>query len=125
MNKQGNRVFFLSKEIDWEPLGGGVSRHIMGYDEKIMMVKVKFEKGAIGSPHKHFHSQTTYVAKGKFEFTSGNKTQILKEGDSIYFEPNIMHSAICLEAGILIDVFSPSRQDFLDGSKVSYFGNKK
>ncbi|MCF6242388.1 MAG: cupin domain-containing protein [Bacteroidales bacterium] len=124
MKKKSNNIFFLSSSIEWENLGGGVSRQIMGYDNNIMMVKVKFEKGAIGSPHKHIHSQTTYVAKGKFEFTVANQKQVLNQGDSIYFEPDILHSAICLEAGILIDVFSPLREDFLDGSEVSYFGNK-
>jgi len=120
-----NKTFFLSSKMEWEDLGGGVSRQIMGYDEKIMMVKVRFEKNSVGSPHKHIHSQTTYVAQGKFEFTSGDKKEILNSGDSIYFEPNIIHSAVCLEKGILIDVFSPAREDFLDGSIVTYFGNKK
>jgi len=124
MNTNNKKVFFISDEMSWEELGGGVSRQIMGYDKNIMMVKVKFEKGAIGSPHQHPHSQTTFIAKGKFEFISGDNKKVLASGDSIYFEPDIIHSAVCLETGILIDVFSPCREDFLDGSKVSYFGNK-
>lgn len=117
--------FFISKNMEWEDLGGGVSRQIMGYDSSIMMVKVKFEKGAIGSPHTHVHSQTTCVHEGKFEFTVEGKKQILEKGDSIYFEPDVLHSAVCLEEGILFDVFSPYREDFLTGEKPSYFGNDK
>jgi quercetin dioxygenase-like cupin family protein len=117
-------LFFNSREMAWEELGGGVSRQIMGYDDKIMLVKVKFEKGAIGKPHAHFHSQTTYVAAGTFEATIGDKTHLLSEGDSFYVPPNVVHGVLCLEAGILADVFSPVREDFLDGSAVSYFGNK-
>ena len=124
MKTKNKKVFFISDEMNWEELGGGVSRQIMGYDENIMMVKVKFEKGAIGSPHQHPHSQTTFVAKGKFEFSVRDNKKVLESGDSIYFEPDIIHSAVCLEVGILIDVFSPYREDFLDGTKVSYFGNK-
>jgi quercetin dioxygenase-like cupin family protein len=90
-----------------------------------MMVKVNFEKGAVGSPHQHFHTQATYCVSGKFEFTINGEKQIVEAGDGIYIEPNLLHSALCLEAGILIDVFSPVREDFLDGSAVSYFGNKK
>ncbi len=76
------------------------------------MVKVMFEKGAVGQPHAHVHAQTTYVVSGKFEMTIGNETKILQAGDGFYTEPDIMHGCICLEAGILIDVFSPIREDF-------------
>ncbi len=112
-------------DMQWHELGGGVSRKILGYDNQIMMVKVKFEKGAIGSPHQHFHTQSTYCAGGKFEFTIDGKKSVIGEGDGVYIAPNLLHGALCLEAGILIDVFSPVREDFLDGSAVSYFGDKK
>lgn len=118
------KEFILTQSIDWENLGGGVSRKFLGYDNQIMMVKVKFEKGAIGSPHHHFHTQATYCVEGKFEFEVAGKKQIINGGDGVYIPPNALHSAICLEAGILIDVFSPVREDFLDGSGVSYFGDK-
>lgn len=117
--------FILTETMEWEDLGGGVSRKFLGFDNQIMMVKVKFEKGAEGTPHDHFHTQATYCAAGKFEFTIGDKKQIVKGGDGVYIPPNVVHGAICLEEGILIDVFSPVREDFLDGSGVSYFGDKK
>lgn len=122
MNK--SKEFILTETMEWEDLGGGVSRKFLGYDNQIMMVKVKFEKGAEGTPHAHFHTQATYCAKGKFEFDIEGKKQIIKAGDGVYIPPNAVHGAICLEPGILIDVFSPVREDFLDGSGVSYFGEK-
>lgn len=120
--KRSSEKFCMAKEMDWEDLGGGVSRKFLGWDNQIMMVKVKFEKGAVGSPHQHFHTQATYCAKGKFEFTIGDEKKIVEYGDGVYIEPNILHSAVCMEEGVLIDVFSPVREDFLDGSTVSYFG---
>ena len=42
----------------------------------------------------------------------------------VYIESNLLHSAVCLEAGILIDTFSPVREDFLTGKKPSYFGDQ-
>lgn len=111
-------------EMAWEDLGGGVQRKILGFDNQIMMVKVKFEKDAVGSAHQHFHTQTTYCASGKFEFMIDGEKSIVNAGDGVYIKPNLVHGALCLEAGILIDVFSPVREDFLDGSAVSYFGKK-
>ena len=117
--------YILTENMDWEALGGGVSRKFLGWDNQIMMVLVKFEKGAEGTPHDHFHTQATYCAKGKFEFIIDGVKQIVKEGDGVYIEPNLVHGALCLEEGILIDVFSPVREDFLSGTGVSYFGDKK
>jgi len=122
--KTQSEVFCIGKERDWEDLGGGVQRQIMGFVESIMMVKVRFAKGSIGKLHDHFHSQVTFCAEGKFNFTIGNETREVVAGDVIYMQPDIPHSALCLEEGMLIDTFSPVRQDFLDGSAVSYFGDK-
>ena len=86
----------------------------MAYDGQLMMVKVKFDKGAIGSMHEHYHSQATYVVSGKFELTIGDKKEILSAGDGYYVAPDELHGCVCLEAGILIDTFSPVRADFLN-----------
>jgi quercetin dioxygenase-like cupin family protein len=112
-----DKVFFSSANTDCNDLGGGVSRQIMGYDDKIMLVKVKFEQGSVGAPHRHYHSQTSYVAEGRFEVTIGEQKQILKAGDSFYIPPDVIHGVVCMEQGILVDVFSPVREDFLDGPK--------
>ena len=119
-----SKKFLKDSEKEWEDLGGGVQRKILGFDNQIMMVKVKFEKGAVGSPHQHFHTQATYCPSGKFRFAIDGEETIIEGGDGVYVEPNLLHGVICLEPGFLIDVFSPVRVDFLDGSAVSYFGNK-
>lgn len=123
--KRNSEKYILTAEKDWEELGGGVSRKFLGYDNQIMMVLVRFEEGAVGSPHQHFHTQATYCVSGKFEFEIDGQKQIVQGGDGVYIEPNLLHSAICLEAGMLIDTFSPVREDFLSGEGVSYFGDKK
>jgi len=120
--KRNSDKYVLTDKMEWEELGGGVSRKMLGYDNQIMMVLVKFDKGAIGSPHHHFHTQATYVVEGSFEFEIDGVKQVVKGGDGVYIQPNLVHSAVCLEAGMLIDTFSPIREDFMDESGVSYFG---
>jgi quercetin dioxygenase-like cupin family protein len=104
---------FFDGNSEWEDLGSGVSRQFVGYNSQVMMVIVKFEKDAIGALHQHFHSQITYVASGKFEVTVDGETKILKQGDGFFAQPNIFHGVKCLEAGQLIDSFTPFREDFL------------
>lgn len=122
--KRFSEKYIVEKDMEWEELGGGVSRKMLGYDNQIMMVLVKFEKGAKGAPHQHFHTQATFCASGSFEFEIDGVKQIVNELDGVYIQPNLLHSAVCLEAGMLIDTFSPVREDFLDGSGVTYFGKK-
>jgi len=112
-NLTPTKDFWIDKETEWEPVAEGLSRQIMGYDGKIMLVKAKFETGAIGQMHKHYHSQVTYVESGEFEMTIGDKVKTLVGGDSFYILPHVMHGCVCTKPGILIDVFSPAREDFL------------
>ena len=107
------KQFIVDSEIPWEELAPGVKRKIMSYDSTMMMVKIDFKKGGIGKPHKHFHTQMSYVDSGVFEVTIADKKQILKKGDGYYIPSNIMHGAVCLEAGVLIDMFTPMREDFV------------
>lgn len=101
------------KEVEWIELGGGIKRKVMAYDDQMMVVKVAFEAGGIGAMHSHPHTQASYVASGKFDITIDGKTQTLNGGD-VYFVPSdLVHGAVCLEDGELIDVFHPLREDFL------------
>jgi quercetin dioxygenase-like cupin family protein len=101
------------KEVEWLDLGGGIKRKVMAYDDQMMVVKVAFEAGGIGAMHSHPHTQASYVASGKFDITIDGKTKTLKGGD-VYFVPSdLVHGAVCLEAGELIDIFHPLREDFL------------
>lgn len=110
-------VFVADNDVQWENVGDGVKRKIMAYDEKLMVVKVEFEKGSIGPIHKHHHSQVTHVEGGTFEVMINDKKQILKGGDAFYIPPNVDHGCVCLEDGVLIDVFSPMREDFVMSMK--------
>lgn len=109
-------TFFKEQTAPWEKADEGITRQFVGFNTQMMMVKVKFEKGAIGYVHDHFHSQATYVASGRFEITIDGKAEILEVGDGFFVQPNLKHGAKCLEAGVLIDVFAPVREDFLKGS---------
>lgn len=111
--KTKSDTFQIASDIQWEYAGEGIVRQIMAYDENLMMVKVKFEQGAVGTLHQHPHTQGTYVASGCFEVSIGDEKKVLKAGDGYYVAPNLPHGCVCLEAGVLIDTFTPMREDFL------------
>jgi len=123
--KRASNTAIPGRSGEWEQLGGGLSRQILGWDNQIMMVKVKFEKGTIASQHTHFHTQTSFCHSGKFEFIIAGEKHVIEAGDGLYIAPNLIHGAVCLEAGVVLDVFSPVREDFLDGSVPSYLAGNK
>ncbi|MGD8778444.1 MAG: cupin domain-containing protein [Ignavibacteria bacterium] len=109
-----NEIFFKNCENDWTDLGGGLKRKITGYDDNLMMVKVLFETGTVAAEHSHPHSQTTYVESGIFEVTIDGNTETLRAGDSFFVPSNKKHGVVNIEEGMLIDVFNPKRDDFLE-----------
>ena len=113
MKHESNR-FVVADEVVKEDVGGGIMRQIMGYNDELMLVKVQFSEGAIGYTHTHPHSQIAFVESGEFEFTIGEETKTLKAGDCAYIPPDLEHGAVCTEAGVLLDIFSPAREDFLE-----------
>ncbi len=113
IKKTCSDAFLFSNDVKWEDTDPGVQRQVMGYDGQLMLVKVKFEKGAIGAPHSHYHSQSSYIASGKFEMTIGDEKRILEPGDAFYVAPDVVHGLLCLEAGIVVDTFSPMRETFI------------
>lgn len=109
-----NSASFLDgKTQPWIDLGGGVSRQVLGYNAHLMIVQFRFEAGGVGAPHHHIHSQSAVVQSGVFELAINGEKKVLKAGDGYFVDPNVVHSAVCLEGGVLIDAFSPARTDFL------------
>ena len=95
------------------PLGGGTERRILSYDDALMAVEVSFEAGAEGAPHTHPHTQLSYVLSGVFRYSVEDESVELRPGDSIVVPSGLVHGTVCLEEGVLLDVFNPKREDFL------------
>ena len=110
---QTSENFIYGNEAEWVQINDSMRRQILGFDDQMMLVKIEFKTGGVGYAHQHVHRQCTYVVSGVFEFQVGEETKIVKAGDGLYMEPNVLHGVKCLEEGILIDTFSPIREDFL------------
>ncbi len=93
--------------------GEGVTRRILAYTDGLMCVENTFETGAVGAMHSHPHTQITYIVSGSFSFTIDGETRVVTAGDTLLKEDGVVHGCTCLEAGTLLDVFSPMREDFL------------
>jgi len=109
--------FVFGDDIPFEDVAPGVKRQIMAYSDEIMLVKAIFEKGSEGYRHEHYHSQIAFIESGVFDVFVDGVTKRLKAGDCFLMPPHAMHGAICVEAGVLLDMFSPIREDFFENYK--------
>ena len=106
-------MFVKATDARVEQVDTGVTRQVLGHDPQLMMVRVTFQKGAVGSMHSHPHRQVTFVERGRFEATIAGQTAVLQAGDCFIVPPDAVHGVVALEEGALVDVFTPAREDFL------------
>ncbi|SFB82021.1 cupin domain-containing protein [Butyrivibrio sp. YAB3001] len=113
MKTTKDQIWVHGIEIDKTPAGDGVERIVKSYTDELMVVENHFKKGAVGALHSHPHTQITYVVSGKFEFSIGDEKRIVEASDTMLKKDGIIHGCTCLEEGILLDIFSPMREDFV------------
>ncbi len=101
-------------DVKAQDMGGGVVRRVLAYSDDVMVVENTFEKGAIGALHHHPHTQITYILSGAFEFNIDGVKKIVRAGDTLLKTNGVEHGCVCLEAGKLLDVFAPYREDFVE-----------
>ena len=97
----------------WEDAEPGVRRRILQAQGALMLMEVQFAADAAGYEHNHVHEQISYCVAGRFEYSLDGRMHVLAAGDSIYVPSDARHGAKALEAGTLIDVFTPVREDLL------------
>lgn len=108
-----NERWIKNEDIPLRECAPGASRKILAYCDEMMCVEMHFEEGAVGRLHSHPHTQITYVAEGKFEFTIGDETRLVQRGDTLLKQDGVTYGCTCVEKGILLDFFNPMREDFV------------
>jgi quercetin dioxygenase-like cupin family protein len=99
--------------IPTEPIGDGITRQMI-WGERLMVCRLQFASHVITAVHSHPHEQITIVERGRVEFTIDGQKRLAVAGDVLHFPPDVQHGATMLdEPVVLIDIFSPIREEFL------------
>ena len=97
------------KKFDKRP--GMVGTFVHG--EGVTLTHWTLDKDAVLASHSHRHEQISYVASGRMRFeTDSGEAKILEVGDFAVFAPNETHGGTALENSVVLDAFSPAREDF-------------
>ena len=113
MAKEIEKAFNIADDTVWTEVATGKRRAVLAQRPELMLVAFSFDKGAVGALHSHPHTQVSYVAQGSFDVTIDGVTTRLSAGGSYIVAPNLVHGVVALENGLLIDTFTPRRDEFL------------
>jgi quercetin dioxygenase-like cupin family protein len=92
----------------------GLQRQVLAYGGGLMMTRFSFAAGAAAEWHSHPHEQVSCVVEGKVDyFTEGAEPVRLLAGASFYVPPNLRHRVVAVASSVLIDVFTPQRDEFI------------
>jgi quercetin dioxygenase-like cupin family protein len=92
----------------------GAQRRILSYGGGMMLVQFTFEPGVSAPIHSHPHEQVGYVVSGEIDLImEGYARTRLTAGGSYYVAPNVRHGIVTRAPTVLIDCFTPLREDFL------------
>jgi len=102
------------RAMDVEPVEmvPGLWRRTLSWGERLMVVQVTLEEGTVVPAHRHPHEQITYVVEGELSMEAEGLTYVLRAGDSLLFPGNVEHGATALKRTLVIDTFSPPREDY-------------
>lgn len=117
MTKPTGVRHFVWNGMEKEKVTDVISRRVIS-GEKAMLAQIFLEKGAIVPMHSHENEQITYLLEGALKFWIGEEKEeiILRAGEVLHIPSNVPHQAEALEECLDVDVFSPPRQDWLDGT---------
>ena len=118
MNRPGEAVSYRWDDMPRERLTDLLERRVITA-EGIMLAHIYLKKGCVVPKHFHENEQVTYLLEGALRFRLGEdqrEERVLRAGGVLVVPSNLPHSAEALEDTLSVDVFSPPRQDWLDGT---------
>ena len=97
---------------EFRTIQNGIEFKTLVYGNNTHMIKAMLKKGTI-LKHSHPHEQTGYLLKGRFRLSFDNNVYKIMAGDSWNIPGNTEHKAEIIEDSVLVEVFSPIREDYL------------
>ncbi|MGI8547593.1 MAG: cupin domain-containing protein [Gemmatimonadaceae bacterium] len=125
MQSESTVRLFTWSDMPKEHVTGQISRRLITGD-RMMLAHVYLDKGAIVPQHSHENEQITYILEGALHFwigADGSEEVVVRAGEVLHIPSNVPHKAEALEDTLDVDIFSPPRQDWLNGTD-SYFHQK-
>lgn len=117
-------MFYKSESAGYRQMLPGVQLKTLTYGERTLLAEVRLDQGSSIPMHQHPQEQTGYLVSGSLRFHIGDRTIIAKPGDGWNIRGGVVHGAEALEDSVVIEAFSPIREDYLPQLNVVDEGSK-
>ena len=91
----------------------GLRRRVLAHNDSLMIVHHEMDLGWVGTRHSHPHHQAVYVVSGRLKVARGAETFEVGAGGSFVVDGGVEHQAWALEPSVVLDVFTPAREDYV------------
>lgn len=110
-------MFFFYDRAEVVEMLPGLARRTLVSDERLMICRFDLEKGVEIPGHSHPQDQAGYVVSGRIRISVSGESCDLGPGDSYSAPSEAIHSALALEKTVVVDTFSPPREDYRTSSR--------
>jgi quercetin dioxygenase-like cupin family protein len=110
---KGGIMFYKKDDLGYKEPMEGVRMKTLTHGEKTLMAEFRVKKGGILPEHTHPHEQIGYLISGRIAFIIDGERKVAESGDSWCIHSDVPHSAEMVEDSVVIEVFSPVREDYL------------
>ncbi len=115
MEKEDLPMFRNSVDVRPVAMLSGIVRRTLTYGDRMLLVEFTIEAGASFPEHSHPYEQIGYLCSGAGTLWIGEDAMELTQGSSWCIPSNVVHKANFTRSSVVIDVFSPVREDYLEG----------
>ena len=106
-------MFYKKTDSGYKEPMDGVRLKALVHGSKTMLTEFIIGKGKSVPSHKHSHEQTGYLVSGQIRLTIGGEVFDVTAGDGWCIPGDVEHSALVVEDAVVIEVFSPLREEYL------------
>jgi len=106
-------MFTKKDSREFQPLMEGITMRPLAFEEKTILCEFRLQKGNKLPAHHHPYEQTGYLISGKLNFRIDKEWHLANEGDSWSIPENVVHEVEVLEDSVVLELFSPIRNDYL------------
>ena len=106
-------MFTKAEDTGFRRLLDGVEIRTLCHGDRTLLAEFRIAKGAVIPEHQHSQEQTGYLVSGKLRFTVRGEVAVAEPGDSWSLPAETVHGAEGLEDTVVVEVFSPVREDYL------------
>jgi unsaturated pyranuronate lyase len=100
-------------DIAPEQINPSIERQFITAD-RVTIARFELKRGGVVPRHAHENEQVSMVLSGALLFKIDGREVTIRGGDVMQIPGNVPHEVEVLEDSIVIDVFSPIRQDWID-----------